>query len=105
MKNRHKNNGVVTLYSISEAARASVLTTKTIRYYEQIGLILKALRRNTENAPHTGGDRVYGDVDVARLRFIHGTIVRTRRITDRRSNFASESETGHSIQSGRAYDR
>jgi len=71
MKNRQTDKGAATLYSIGEAARASGLTTKTIRYYEQIGLIPRALRHNSESAPHTGGDRVYGDVDVARLRFIH----------------------------------
>ncbi len=71
MKDKHLNDGASTQYSISEAAQASGLTAKAIRYYEQIELIPKALRRNSESAPHTGGDRVYGDADVARLRFIH----------------------------------
>ena len=71
MNDMHTNECAGSQYSIGEAARASGLTTKTIRYYEQIGLIPKAARRNSEGAPHTGGDRVYGDADVARLRFIH----------------------------------
>ena len=54
---------------IGEAARASGLTVKTIRYYEQIGLIPKAARRN--KGAHTGGDRVYDEADVGRLRYIH----------------------------------
>lgn len=58
-------------YSIGEAAQALGLTAKTIRYYEQIGLIPKARRRRSEGAPHTGGDRVYSEEDVGRLRFIH----------------------------------
>lgn len=71
MNDRHLNDGTGSQYSIGKAATASGLTTKAIRYYEQIGLIPKAPRRNKESAPHTGGDRVYGDADIARLRFIH----------------------------------
>lgn len=71
MNGKHLNGGTNTQYTIGEAAQASGLTTKTIRYYEQIDLIPKALRRNSENAPHTGGDRVFDGADVARLRFIH----------------------------------
>jgi MerR family gold-responsive transcriptional activator of gol and ges genes len=55
-------------YSIGDAARAAGLSAKTIRYYEQIGLIPKAPRR--AGTAHTGGDRVYREADVGRLRFI-----------------------------------
>ena len=50
--------------NIGEAAALSGVTSKTIRYYESIGLI--------EAVPRTdGGYRSYGDTDVAFLRFIH----------------------------------
>jgi len=55
-------------YSIGEVARVTGLSAKTIRYYEQIGLIPKASRRSF--AVRTGGDRVYSGADVGRLRFI-----------------------------------
>ena len=55
--------------SIGEAALACGLNTKTIRYYEQIGLIPAASRTN--RAARTGGNRVYSDADVDRLRFVH----------------------------------
>lgn len=55
-------------YSIGEAGRAAGLSTKTIRYYEQIGLIPKAPRH--ARAARTGGDRVYSGADIGRLRFI-----------------------------------
>jgi MerR family gold-responsive transcriptional activator of gol and ges genes len=56
-------------YKIGDAAKASGLTVKTIHYYEQIGLIPRAQRRNS--GAHTGGNRVYGEADVGRLRFIY----------------------------------
>ena len=56
-------------YGIGRAAKASGLTIKTIHYYEQIGLIPRAQRRNS--GAHTGGNRVYGEADVGRLRFIY----------------------------------
>jgi MerR family transcriptional regulator, copper efflux regulator len=56
-------------FSIGDAAEASGLAVKTIRYYEEIGLIPKARRTNT--GVHTGGHRLHGEVDVGRLRFIH----------------------------------
>lgn len=55
--------------SIGKAAQACGLNTKTIRYYEQIGLIPPASRNN--RAARTGGNRVYSDADVERLRFVH----------------------------------
>lgn len=56
------------IFSIGAAAEASGVSVKTIRYYEEIGLIPKAPRSNA--AARTGGDRVYTTVDVGRLRFI-----------------------------------
>lgn len=56
------------IYSIGEAARAAGLTAKTVRYYESIGLIPKAVRRAA--AAGTQGGRLYSEADVGRLRFI-----------------------------------
>lgn len=50
--------------NIGTAARRSGVPPKTIRYYEEIGLIPKAARKNS-------GYRDYGDRDVEMLRFIH----------------------------------
>jgi MerR family copper efflux transcriptional regulator len=55
-------------FSIGAAAEASGLNAKTIRYYEQIGLIPPARRGN--EAARTGGNRVFSEADVDRLRFI-----------------------------------
>jgi len=55
--------------SIGDAAEATGLSVKTIRYYEQIGLIPKAARTN--GGSHTGGHRIYREPDLGRLRFIH----------------------------------
>ena len=49
--------------NIGQAAQLSGVTSKTIRYYESIGLIAAAPRTH-------GGYRSYGDHDVAFLRFI-----------------------------------
>ena len=49
---------------IGEAARRSGMAAKTIRFYEEAGLIAPA--------PRTGsGYREFGDDDVRRLQFIH----------------------------------
>ena len=55
-------------YRIGKTAEASGVTVKAIHYYEQIGLIPKARRRNS--GAHTGGNRIYSESDVGRLRFI-----------------------------------
>jgi DNA-binding transcriptional MerR regulator len=55
-------------FSIGEAAKAADLTVKTIRYYEEIGLIPKASRTN--GGARTGGHRLYTEADLGRLRFV-----------------------------------
>lgn len=50
-------------YSIGEIASAVGLTQRTIRYYEEIGLLNSVKRLE-------GGKRVYTDDDVRRLKFI-----------------------------------
>ncbi len=49
--------------NIGQVARASGVPSKTIRYYEEIGLIGRAARSS-------GNYRVYGGTDVQTLRFI-----------------------------------
>ena len=51
-------------YSIGELARMVTLSQRTIRYYEEIGL-LHSVRRTLN------GKRVYTDDDVRRLKFIN----------------------------------
>lgn len=68
MKAPMMNRMLANRSSIGAAARAVGLNPKAIRYYEQIGLIPKATRR--ANAARTGGDRIYSDADIGRLRFI-----------------------------------
>ncbi|MBW2058750.1 MAG: MerR family transcriptional regulator [Deltaproteobacteria bacterium] len=50
-------------YGIGELARLVGLTPRTIRYYEEIGLLNSVKRVE-------GGKRVYTDMDYQRLRFI-----------------------------------
>jgi DNA-binding transcriptional MerR regulator len=52
----------MTRYRISELAGPTGFSPSTLRYYEQVGLLSAARGRN--------GYRIYGDADVARLRFI-----------------------------------
>ena len=56
-------------YLIGEAAKASGLSARTIRYYEQIGLIPGAPRA-AGNGAVAAGTRVYSQDDVGRLRFV-----------------------------------
>lgn len=55
--------------AIGEAARAARLSAKTIRYYEDIGLIPKPQRRRA-GAAGTRSDRIYSQADIGRLRFV-----------------------------------
>lgn len=57
--------------TIGAAAKACGLTSKSIRYYEEIGLIPKAPRHN--DAARTGGNRFYRGPDLRRLRFIRNS--------------------------------
>ena len=50
-------------YSIGHLAKATGLTTRTIRYYEEMGL-LNSIKRIE------GGRRVYRDDDLRRLKFV-----------------------------------
>ena len=50
--------------NIGQAATLAGVTTKTIRYYESVGLIAVADRRSNNY-------RDYGDREIAELRFIH----------------------------------
>lgn len=59
--------------SIGDAAKASGLTVKTIRYYEEIGLIPRAPRSN--HTARTGGNRTYTPEDIERLRFVRNARV------------------------------
>jgi DNA-binding transcriptional MerR regulator len=49
--------------SIGEVCRRTGLSPRTVRYYEELGLLPGVRRR-------TGGRRVYGDDELDRLRFI-----------------------------------
>ena len=48
---------------------ALIKIAKTIRYYEEIELIPKAPRH--DSAARTGGNRIYSEADIGRLKFIH----------------------------------
>jgi DNA-binding transcriptional MerR regulator len=50
-------------YSIGEIAQLAGLTQRTIRYYEEIGLLNSVKRLE-------GGKRIYTDEDLRRLKFI-----------------------------------
>ncbi len=51
------------MYSIGEVCEISGFSARTVRYYEELELLPGVRRRN-------GGRRVYGDVELERLRFI-----------------------------------
>jgi DNA-binding transcriptional MerR regulator len=50
-------------YSISELCEQTGLSPRTVRYYEELGLLPDVRRR-------AGGRRIYGDPELQRLRFI-----------------------------------
>ena len=54
---------VARLKAIGDVAGELNLSTRTIRYYEELGLLGGVRRRG-------GGRRVYGEEEIARLRFI-----------------------------------
>jgi len=62
---QHSTRG---LCSIGEAAEAIGLSVKAIRHYEEVGLIPRP-RRHDGNA-RTGGNRLYTEQDLSRLRFV-----------------------------------
>jgi DNA-binding transcriptional MerR regulator len=49
--------------SVTEVCRATGLSSRTLRYYEELGLLPDVRRR-------AGGRRVYSDAELERLRFI-----------------------------------
>lgn len=51
------------MYRIGEAAQRAGVSERTLRYYEELGLVAPA-----EHSP--GGNRRYGDAEVARVRHI-----------------------------------
>src|SRR5258708_6616599 len=73
-------------FSIGHAAEASGLTVKTIRYYEEIGLIPKAGRIFFFN--DTAATEIYTEGDVDRLRFIHHARLFGLRLADIRELLA-----------------
>ncbi len=56
--NRH-----VRVFTVGALAKAAGVSTPTIRYYEEIGLLPPAVRT-------TGGQRSYDDADLSRLTFV-----------------------------------
>jgi DNA-binding transcriptional MerR regulator len=74
------------MFSIGDAAEACGLPVKTIRYYEEIGLIPKAGRTN--GGVHTGGHRVYTEAEVGRLSFIRHARLFGLRLSDIRELLA-----------------
>jgi MerR family transcriptional regulator, repressor of the yfmOP operon len=59
------NNPTTPLLRIQEVSAALGLTTRTLRYYEELGLLKPAARSE-------GDYRLYDDDDLERLRFIKG---------------------------------
>ena len=64
MRDEARRNFCDDAMNISQAAAQSGLPPKTIRYYEDIGLVDPALRRDN-------GYRDYGSRDIHLLRFLH----------------------------------
>lgn len=64
-----RSETVADAVSIGDAAEVTGLSVKTIRYYEDIGLVPKAPRRNS--GARTGGNRLYDGAAIGRLKFAH----------------------------------
>lgn len=79
-------------YSIGEAAKASGVTIKAIRYYEEIGVIPRSPRRT--NGGQGFGHRVFTAADVGRLRFIHHARVLGLGLSEIRELVAIAAEPG-----------
>jgi len=60
---RSSNAGLGKTYRIGELARVTDATTRTLRYYEELGLL--------EPVRNTSGQRLYGDDAIKRLGFIN----------------------------------
>lgn len=60
---KNQNSEGKKIYSIGELAHIVGSTTRTIRYYEEIGLLNSVKRLE-------GGKRIYTDDDIRRLKFI-----------------------------------
>ncbi len=56
------------MYSISEVAKLTKITTFTLRYYEKIGIIPNPCRKDGTQF----GVRIYDDQDVQFIQFIYG---------------------------------
>ena len=61
----HADDSAAPLLRIQEVGAALGLTTRTLRYYEELGLLKPAARSE-------GDDRLYDEDDLERLRFIKG---------------------------------
>lgn len=56
--------------TISQAAKKAGVKVSTIRYYERRKLLTEPPRRASGSSFHHNGYRMFGDADVARIRFI-----------------------------------
>ena len=59
----HEGEAAAATYSITQVCEATGLSARTVRYYEELGLLPDVRRR-------AGGRRVYGADELERLRFI-----------------------------------
>ena len=81
---RYRDTAEAAVLSIGEAAAATGLSIKTIRYYEEIGLVPEAPRRN--GGAHGDGHRIYDRDAIGRLAFVRSarllglSLAETRRL-------------------------
>lgn len=78
--------------SIGAAARATELSVKAIRYYEEIGLIPQVTR--THGGMHAKGQRRYTAAEVGRLRFIRRARLLGLSLPDIRQLLAASGRSG-----------